>query len=118
MTACKLCTGSRYLGGVEAMGRCICVTPAAMLALEAELDQTTAENEERYGEMTDEALRYLRARIDRYVNQHPEAGDPSEVTWGDAEAALRDYLASTPHGAHPIGTTGNLALDRLIDVIF
>lgn len=115
MSTCKLCKGTRYLGGVEAMGRCICVTPAAMLALEAELDQTTAENEERYGEMDEASLRYLRQRIDAYLIQHE--GKPHKWTMADAEAALRNYMHEQGHPHMPVGTTGSPALDRLVEIL-
>lgn len=144
MTDCALCEENpRYLGGNESLGRCICVTPEAMLAL----DQLLEENSEREVRIC-ETLRLaddaaLEDRIESYVSAvdgvfsdvtagRLKAGDPDELRKTVDEAlnqayedggaskaaeALQDYLCSINLPASPTGATGNAALDVLIALV-
>lgn len=105
--ACTLCADNpRYLGGNESLGRCICVTPEAMLALEEELrDERGLALLDRIG--ADDWPSVAQEVIDRGLALDHE----------DTANLLRGYLVSLGLPSDPAGATGNAALDKLIALV-
>lgn len=120
VASCEICKGARVLP--MGLGRCVCVTPEAMLALEKALEEArepwkVAETLSRLPDAElDGALETLLDKeADALTAAILRAGWALETQ--PVRDALSDALVSLGLPAHPTGALENPALERLVETI-
>jgi hypothetical protein len=101
MAACDLCDNTRWLGGLEGNGPCVCCTPSAMV----ELEQMLADAEHECDQLQ-KRVKALEDEADTTELAHTEALDKEAAPYigalADARTHLENYLVRLGLPANPV----------------
>lgn len=114
---------ARWLGGNTSLGRCVCVTPENMRALDLALEDAKEPHAlaEAFARLSDEERSVafdLLTEEEQQAVTAPVMEHMSVLDGMELEEALSDYLVSIDLPARPTGAVGNPALERLLSLVF
>lgn len=89
------------------LGRCVCVTPELVNALEERLADVTNQRDAEWGLLTSDARMEAYVRLCDMLNV---------ARFDDVGSAVQAVLVSLGHPAVPAGALGNLALEHLVSI--